>query len=280
VRTLVHLSDLHFGRVEPRLLAPLRSAIEAIAPHLVVVSGDLTQRARPDQFRAARAYLDTLPGPQVVVPGNHDVPLYNLFARFFAPLARYRRIVSADLEPAFVDAEMAVVGVNTARSATFKGGRINEEQVARVRARLCDLPDEVVKIIVTHHPFDVPEGSLEAGQIVGRARMALERLAACGADVLLSGHLHEGHVGHTAERYRIAGLSALVVQAGTATSERTRESANSFNQLRLEGRHIEIVQHVWKGNAFQPAGAQAFDHDGKGWHRGEQRDRSAHPATA
>lgn len=280
MRILVHLSDLHFGRVDESVLAPLRQAIEAIGPDLLVVSGDLTQRARASQFRAARAYLDTLPQPQLVVPGNHDVPLYNLFARFLTPLRDYRRIVTGDLEPDFIDGEVAVVGVNTARSATFKGGRINEEQVARVREKICALPDEVVKILVTHHPFDVPKGSHEGDQIVGRARMALERLAECGADVLLSGHLHHGHVGHTAERYRIAGLSALVVQAGTATSSRTRESPNSFNVLHLTGRHIEIVQHTWTGAAFEPGGALAYDHDGKGWHPSEQRLSSAHAAAA
>ncbi len=265
MRTIAHLSDLHFGRIEPALLQPLRATLESIGPDVLVVSGDLTQRARASQFRAARAYLDTLPGAQVIVPGNHDVPLYNVFARFLAPLRNYRRIVSPDVEPAFIDGEVAIVGVNTARSLTFKGGRIDEEQVARVRALICKLPETVVKILVTHHPFDVPPDG-EHDQVVGRARMALTRLAECGADVLLAGHMHESHVGHTADRYRIAGLSALVVQAGTATSERTRESANSFNVLRISERHVEIVAWLWTGAAFEPGPPQSFDHDGRGWH--------------
>jgi 3',5'-cyclic AMP phosphodiesterase CpdA len=279
VRTLAHLSDLHFGRLDEAILAPLRASLEAQAPDVLVVSGDLTQRARASQFRAARKWLDTLPKPQVVVPGNHDVPLYNVFARFAAPLANYRRIVSEELEPHYIDAEIAVIGVNTARSATFKGGRINGDQVARIRGKICALPDEVVKIVVTHHPFDVPKASRDGGQIVGRARMALEGLADCGADVFLSGHLHESHVGHTADHYRIAGLSALVVQAGTATSSRTRESPNSFNVLHLAGRHIEITQHAWTGSGFRPGPVQAFDHDGKGWHSSERRNRAPRPAT-
>ena len=280
MRTLAHLSDLHFGALDESILAPLRASLVQLAPDVLVVSGDLTQRARANQFRAARAWLDTLPKPQVVVPGNHDVPLYNVFARFLTPLRNYRRIVSADLEPAFIDGEIAVIGVNTARSATFKGGRINEEQVARVRAKICALPDEMVKVVVTHHPFDVPEASREGDQIVGRARMALEGLADCGADLFLSGHLHEGHVGHTADRYRIAGLSALVVQAGTATSSRTRESPNSFNLLRLEERHIEIVQYTWDGIRFQPGPVLAYDHDERGWHHGEQRHEPPAAAAA
>ena len=265
MRTIAHISDLHFGRVDPALLEPLRRALMAVAPDVLVVSGDLTQRARSRQFHAARAYLDTLPQPQVIVPGNHDVPLYNVFQRFLAPLRKFRRIVTEDLEPAFIDDELAVIGVNTARSLVFKGGRINASQVERVRARMCGLPEAVTKVLVTHHPFDVPRDSRAGGQIVGRARMALERLAGCGADLLLSGHLHESHVGHTAERYCIAGISALVVQAGTAVSLRTRESPNSFNVLRVEPRHIEVDHHVWSGSAFQCAATQAFDHGDHGW---------------
>ena len=275
MRTIVHLSDLHFGHVDETLLLPLRETILALEPNVVVISGDLTQRARASQFRAARAFIDTLPGAQVIVPGNHDVPLYNVFARFLAPLRNYRRIVSAEVEPAFIDDEVAIVGVNTARSFVFKGGRINQEQVARVRGLICSLPESVVKILVTHHPFDVPRHSKEANQVVGRAKMALSRLADCGADVFLSGHLHESHVGHTAERYRIAGLSALVVQAGTATSDRTRESTNSFNVLRLTARHIEIVAFAWTGAGYQPGETQAFDHDGKGWHDSAGKGRAA-----
>jgi 3',5'-cyclic AMP phosphodiesterase CpdA len=275
MRTLVHLSDLHFGRVDEALLDPLRGTLERLAPDLVVVSGDLTQRARAGQFRAARDYLDTLPRPQLVVPGNHDVPLYNVFQRFVTPLRKFKRIVTDDLEPAFIDGEIAVVGVNTARSFVFKGGRINMDQVERVRARICDLPEGVTKIIVTHHPFDVPEGSPEEDQIVGRARKALEQLAGCGADVLLSGHLHQSSVGHTAERYPIAGVSALVVQAGTALSTRGRGESNSFNVLRVEPRHIEVDRYEWRAGAFAPASTEPFEHDAHGWHVGTQRHAAA-----
>jgi 3',5'-cyclic AMP phosphodiesterase CpdA len=268
VKTLAHLSDLHFGRVDPAVLDPLRRRLESLAPHLLVVSGDLTQRARKEQFEEACAYLATLPKPQLVVPGNHDVPLYNVFKRFFAPLANYTKIVTGDLDPVHFDDEMAVVGVNTARSLVFKGGRINMEQVAAVREKLCGLPEGITKILVTHHPFDAPEGSGEEDQIVGRARKALEGLADCGADLLLSGHLHASSVSHTAERYCIAGLSALVVQAGTATSTRHRGETNSFNALRVRSNHIEVDRYVWDGGDFVRASTEAFDHDGGGWHAG------------
>lgn len=272
MRTLAHLSDLHFGRVDPALLDPLRRRLIALRPDLLVVSGDLTQRAKAAQFREARAYLDTLPMPRLVVPGNHDVPLYDVFQRFLRPLAKFKRFVTADLDPDFIDAEIAVVGVNTARSLVFKGGRINPQQVEVVRAKICNLGEEITKILVTHHPFDVPEGSSEANQIVGRAKMALENLAHCGADVLLSGHLHATHVGHTADRYCIAGLSALVIQAGTALSTRKRGETNSFNLLRVSPRHLEVDQYTWQDGDFARAATQAFDHSGTGWAPGEARD--------
>ena len=140
MRTLVHLSDLHFGRVDASLIGPLTSHIAQLAPDVLVVSGDLTQRARSKEFVAARAFLDTLPSPQIIVPGNHDIPLHNLFDRFLRPLAKYARYIADDLEPMYVDDMVAVVGINTARSLTVKDGRINQAQMDRVHERLGRLP--------------------------------------------------------------------------------------------------------------------------------------------
>jgi len=129
MRVLAHLSDLHFGRSEAAVVSSLVSALEKVRPDLIVISGDLTQRARPAQFREARAFLDALGAPTLVVPGNHDVPLYNVLQRFFTPLGRYRRYIGRDTEPVYHDEEIAVVGVNTARAATFKGGRVAAGQL-------------------------------------------------------------------------------------------------------------------------------------------------------
>jgi hypothetical protein len=117
--------------------------------------------------------------------------------------------------------------------------------VAGVRDKLCALPPETTRIIVTHHPFDLPEGHARAN-LVGRARMAMETFVACGCDVILSGHLHVSHTGHTAIRYRLPGRSALVVQAGTATSTREREEPNSFNVLRIDPPRIEVERQVFE----------------------------------
>jgi len=264
MRTLVHLSDVHFGHVDHATIDPLIETVRQIKPDMVVVSGDLTQRARSEQFREARAFLNALPTPQIIVPGNHDVPLYNIFARFFSPLHKYRRYITDDLQPFYMDDEIAVLGLNTARSLTIKDGRVNQEQMELIRQRLCPLGDSVVSILVTHHPFDVPEGS--SGDTVGRAKQAMQMLAECGADVLLSGHLH---LTSTLTRYVGTEHSTILVQAGTATSTRHRGESNSFNVLRVERSDILIERWSWEPQqrAFGVVSKERFRRDQSRWEK-------------
>jgi 3',5'-cyclic AMP phosphodiesterase CpdA len=268
MRIIAHLSDLHFGRIDEATVGPVVRTVAALDPDLVAVSGDLTQRAREEQFRRAREFLDALPRPQVIVPGNHDVPLYRVWERFLAPLDKYRRYITEDLEPFYSDDEIAVVGVNTARSLTFKNGRINHRQVEKIRGHLCAFADDVTKIVVTHHPFDAPAGH-DARDLVGRAARAMDALARCGADLLLAGHLHVSSTGHTAERYKIKGHSALVVQAGTATSTRHRGEANSFNVVRVKHPHVNVERLTWQPERgeFTPSSSETFQHTPDGWTR-------------
>jgi len=266
MRTIVHLSDIHFGRVDPQVVDPLVAAIRASAPDLVAVSGDLTQRARRSQFREARAFLAQIPFPLLVVPGNHDVPLFNLAARFLNPYGGYRRHIAGDLEPVHEDEEMIVVGLNSSRGLPFHGGgRLNELQVAGAAARLTAASPDAIRVVVTHHPFDLPEGHADK-HLIGRSEMAMRLLAAAGADLFLAGHLHVSHVGHTAERYQIEGHSGLVVQAGTL-STRARGEQNTFNVLRIERPRITIERHSWnaEADAFQPSWTGVFAHTPDGW---------------
>jgi 3',5'-cyclic AMP phosphodiesterase CpdA len=268
MRTLVHLSDLHFGRVDPDLLDPLIRTIKELRPDLTVISGDLTQRARESQFREAREFLDALPGEKLVVPGNHDVPLWNVFSRMLTPLDNYKKHITTDLSPLYVDDEIAVVGINTARSMVVKNGRINEEQIDAVRRHFCGMTDAVTKIIVTHHPFDLPKGHDE-DELVGRAAEAMHTFAECGADVLLAGHLHTSHAETTSERYRILDHSALVIQAGTATSTRERGEENSFNVIRIDHPRIELERWKWDKvtRHFVPGTRDKFESRDRHWMR-------------
>ncbi|HJU44166.1 MAG TPA: metallophosphoesterase [Vicinamibacterales bacterium] len=267
VTTIAHLSDLHFGRVDSRVIPSLIDTIAAAGPDLVVVSGDLTQRARRHQFRDARRFLDRLPGPLLVVPGNHDVPLFNLAARFLDPFGGYRRHIQPDLEPIYESGTVVAVGLNSARTVPFHGGgRLNESQVELAAKRLQAAPDGAIKIVVTHHPFDLPATHGDQ-YLIGRSDMAMRRLADAGADVFLAGHLHVSHAAHSAARYQIAGHSAVVVQAGTISTRR-RGEVNAINVLRVDAAEIDVERYSWDDarQAFAPSWNRTFIRTSDGWY--------------
>jgi 3',5'-cyclic AMP phosphodiesterase CpdA len=266
LRVVAHLSDLHFCRTDPTTLPALANAIAVAKPDVVVVSGDLTQRARTHEFEEARRFLDTLPQPQIVVPGNHDVPLYDVVSRWLVPLDNFCRYISSDLAPFYADDEIAILGINTARSWTFKNGRINRAQVTHGCARLNLSGEHVTRIVVTHHPYDVP-GTEDDGNLVGRAQMAMAGFAQCRVDMILSGHLHVGHVGHSAARYKIPLYSALLVQSGTATSSRHRGENNSFNIIAIDRPHVRIDCLTWDGTSFALSETEHFEFAQDGWSR-------------
>lgn len=244
MRTIAHISDLHFGRLDSATLPALTAAINAAKPDVVAVSGDLTQRARSSEFAAARQFLETLPKPQIVVPGNHDVPLYNVFRRWWDPLKNYRQYISDDAEPFFADGEIAIQGLNTARSLTFKDGRINAAQVERSCGRLRKHPDSATRVLVTHHPFDTPDPD-SATDIVGRAEMAMAGFARCGVDIILTGHMHVSRTSDSVARYNIPGHGILFIQAGTATSIRQRGELNAWNLIYIEEETIRVECLTW-----------------------------------
>ena len=267
MRTIAHLSDLHFGAAVPEIVAALADRVVDLHPDVIAVSGDLTQRARRRQFRRARAFLATLPGSHIVVPGNHDVPLYNLLARFGNPLGAFRRHITAVRYPCFRDSEIAVVGANTTRSFTIKDGGLRREDVRQLSTLLGGTGAEAVRILVCHHPFDRPAGRSGRWTVPAPDAEAVDTLVARGVDVFLTGHLHLTYVGHTAVRYRIAGRSAIVVEAGTATSHRGRGEANSFNLLRIESGQVRVERHDWDAvsSRFAMASAEEFVRTDAGW---------------
>lgn len=248
MRTVVHLSDLHFGKHNPSVVRAATEAVWRLAPHVVAVSGDLTQRARSNEFKQARAFLHDLPPAQVVVPGNHDVPLWNLWRRFGQSLAKFQRFVSPDLSPVYHDEELYVRGVNTARAGTIAGGRISLTQTAAVVQALRPLPQKTVRILVTHHPF-VPPPSRTV-PVLGQGLLALKMLAATRVHVLLAGHLHHGFTREVSSHYPSLAQSTLVVQAGTATSNRLRGEPNSFNVITVRPNMLEVAAWVFDGTRF------------------------------
>ena len=271
-RTIVHLSDLHFGRVDPAILPALLRAVVVAAPDLVAVSGDITQRARVVEFKAAAHFLVTLPAPLLTVPGNHDVPLYNVLLRWLSPLDRYRRYITSDLAPFFEDAEIAVLGVNTTRALTFKDGRINRLQIEAAVQRFAHCRKDVTRIVVTHHTFDTPDpvqGAIAAHKVVGRADMAMAGFLVADVDMILSGHLHMSGVGETTKRYALPGRAALLIRAGTATSTRRRGEVNAFNVVRVARPEVAIDCMVWQPDEgrFVAASTERFTRTEVAWSR-------------
>ena len=267
MRKILHISDIHFGRVDYAVAEKLIDKVGGLEIDLTIVSGDLTQRARSEQFKEAKVFIDKMPPPQIVVPGNHDIPMHNVYARFVTPLDKYKKYITDDLLPFYADEEIAVIGINTARSLTIKDGRINDEQIAAIRERMCALDDKTLKAVVTHHPFDLPEGFAES-DIIENADKAMMQIADCGADIFFSGHLHVSNIAHTANRYKLdSGRNALVIQAGTATSTRGRGEANSFNVIEFEHPKLTVKRFECEvtETGFLQTEVQEFVQSEKGW---------------
>lgn len=259
--SLVHLSDLHFGAHDDRLVEALKRKIDELKPDLVVISGDFTQRARTEQFQEACSFLETLRegGHEVLgVPGNHDVPLYDVLRRFLSPLTRYRRYVDDTLCPFIELPGVAVLGINTARSLTFKDGRISESQIAFIRETFARVDPDAVRVLVTHHPlFAIPVGE-EIERAVGRNELALDAIEEAGVDLLLAGHAHHAATHHASDLVTRSG-GALVIQAGTATSTRVREQGQSFNTIGIENGHVDVAVNNWTGSAYERADAIRYE---------------------
>jgi len=266
---LIHLSDLHFGAHDDRLVEAVERRVDDAKPDLVVISGDFTQRARTEQFKEACQFLERLrkAGHEVLgVPGNHDVPLYDVLRRFLSPLTRYRRFIDQSLCPFHELPGAAVLGINTARSLTFKDGRINEDQVAFIRDTFARTRPETARILVTHHPlFALPVGDgPELGKAIGRQELALSAVADAGVDLLLAGHNHRASAHHAEELVTDAG-SALVIQAGTATSTRLRDEEQSFNLLEVGDAEVTVAVQAWDGAGYASRDAQRFVRRGGHW---------------
>jgi 3',5'-cyclic AMP phosphodiesterase CpdA len=246
---LIHISDLHFGRTRSELLRPLIDLLNGLKADLVAISGDLTQRARSSQFRAARAFIDRLEPPVLAVPGNHDVPLDAPLTRMFFPFQRYRRWIAHELEPHFENGEIIVTGMNTVNPYAWQSGRVGSRALRRVCAAFAS-ECRRVRVVVAHHPFE--HRPTDAKVLMKGAERAIEALADCGADIILTGHLHSWRAEPFAER--VGRRGALQVHAGTGLSTRLRGEENDFNVLTVHPGEIRVDRYA-AGH-----GAETFGH--------------------
>ena len=243
MKKIIHISDLHFGQINPETVEPLIQTIKKIKPDLVIISGDLTQRAKSSEYRQAKKFIQALPRPRLIIPGNHDIPVYNVLARLLQPRKNYRDHIAENLEPTYKSPELYVIGLNTTRVSQIKNGRISKRQRHLVEVFFSEAPEDAIKVIVTHHPFISTDGIQR--RVIG-ARRAVEQLEEIKPDLFLSGHFHVGNIAHTAENFEVKNFSSLLVQAGTATSSRHRSETNTFNVIEAGKNALTISRYSWQ----------------------------------
>lgn len=229
---LLHLSDPHFGTEQPPVCAALQRWAEVHCPALIMLGGDITQRARRRQFHAARVFLDGFRCPLIAVPGNHDIPLFNLAARIISPYGNFQRAFGEVLEPEYETPELLVLGVNTSTPRRHKNGELSAAQIERVRQRLALAQPRQLRVVLQHHPVRAVAPRDEANLAIGHEQ-AVSAWVEAGLDVLLSGHIHLPYI---LPLSHASGRRGWAVQAGTALSHRLRGGApNSFNVLCYDG---------------------------------------------
>lgn len=230
---LLQISDPHFGTEQPAVVKALVALAHEIRPDLLILSGDITQRARAPQFEAAAEFVRALEIPHVVaIPGNHDIPLFDLAARALDPYARYRRAFGDDLEPRFDAPDCLVLGVKTTRRYRHTDGEISDEQRERVAVELGRASPAQLRVIVVHQPVAVPRDS-EVHNVAHGSEAAVRRWSESGADLVLAGHIHLPFVLPLHETMAPLARPLWAVNAGTAVSTRTRyDAGNSVNVLR------------------------------------------------
>ena len=265
---IAHISDIHFGRIaHPAIVESLVSEINNSQVDLVVLSGDLTQRAFPHQYRDAAQMLASFDAPWIAIPGNHDVfPWWRTFSRIFDPLRRYRRMITSDLSPRFTRDGLAVLGINSAFGRTIKGGRIDGSQREAMRTFFGDQPESTFRVLTVHHHLTALD-ALGDHDIAREAEATLDCAADMNVDLVLCGHLHVSHVAHI--QARPSGHPLVIASAGTATSSRGRKpdkKTNFYNQINVNERQFEIIEHQFNSEilSFEQRRTTKFDRSGVG----------------
>lgn len=259
---VAHISDLHFGRDVPELADLLLASLASLSPDLVAVSGDLTQHGRRDEMAAAKRFLDRLPAPALVVPGNHDIPKHP-WLRFARPWRRWTEELGRVLEPVVSGRGFVAVGVNTARSwrphYDWSRGSIRDEQLDTLEREFAAAGPGSLRIVVAHHPFALEASARHRG-LVGGARAALPRLRRAGVDLVLGGHVHLG--------YAEAVGGVVVAQSGTSLSDRLKGELQGFNRIEAARERIAIDHYCASGGDFVRDETAEFVRDaGRGWTR-------------
>lgn len=254
MRQILHVSDVHFGPYfSPAAADDVRRLAEGRGADLLIVSGDLTQRAKRSQFRDARRWLEGFSMPWLAVPGNHDVPMYRVWERVFRPYGAYQDFFDQDMEPVWRDDELFVVGTNTAFNWTIRDGRFTRSSLRRLADVLEEAPEGLAKIVFAHHHM-IPPPRFDTRRVTEMAVEASHLFSQLGVEMVLSGHLHQSWIGTSEEYYPTGGRPVLLVHTGTTTSRRGRgweRRRNSCNWITIEKDRVVVSHLLWhRGKGF------------------------------
>lgn len=272
---LLHCSDLHFG---PPYLPNVGEAVQRLSAKLeldaIIVSGDFTQRAKPEQFQEARNFLDRLPAvPKIVVPGNHDVPLYRVLERLSDPLKHYQSIIEERLNYVVeIEGAVFVALDSTAPRSAISNGRIHADQLEFCEQAFAGISEETLKVVVAHHHF-APAPDYERDSTMPKSKRAIDKFVDLDVDLILGGHLHRAYIGNTLDLYagRHRNRGIIIVQSGTTTSYRGRgreREKNSLNLLRVDSRMIQVTHYMYfeEHDQFEPVSRHSFPRHGMRFH--------------
>lgn len=242
---VLHISDLHFGRTHPPAIAAFEQFLGRMdnsgddpskkRPDLILVTGDWTQRARRAEFAAAAAFIERLEIPLLSVPGNHDIPLYDVLTRLFAPLGRYRRTIAARTQDTYRDGGLVIVGITTPHPARSVEGRIRGSDLRRARELFTAADPRALRAIACHHPLLDPMGGTDL-EPAARVQEILD----LRPQLILSGHYHQGSM----EMVTLPdGHQILHIAAGSTVSTRLRGEANGFHVMDFDGRALKVATY-------------------------------------
>jgi 3',5'-cyclic AMP phosphodiesterase CpdA len=278
-RVIMQISDIHLGpHFNPERGELIIREAQEIQPDLLVIAGDLVMRADfREQWLQARAFIERLPQPRLIVMGNHDVPQYNQIARYLWPTARYRKYISPDLNPVWEGDDMVVVGLNTARSFTIQDGKLSDRQIDWMERTLKSYPADCCKVVVMHHHVLAPPGDRKKREIAN-ADKAVAAMDRAGAELVLCGHIHTSFIGNTLDVSASLRAGTIIAQSGTATSTRGRRwmrGKNAFNIIEIEDQAIRISHRMFlrEVEQFMPVSEHVFPRRSAGAYYLPRRER-------
>jgi 3',5'-cyclic AMP phosphodiesterase CpdA len=261
---LLHLSDPHFGAADPVVAETFLKRAHELAPDLTLLSGDLTMRARRRELAAAREFVDGLPAPRLVIPGNHDIPGFNHpYDRFFRPFRRYRETFGHELEPEFRAPGLHVVSVNSTRAfgfhADWSEGRLSRKALDRAARRFAT-PGDDLRVLVLHHPLLAPAGHGRA--VVDPLPELLDLIGRTRVDLVLCGHFHRSHLATVGADDSWHGV---VSQAATVCSTRLQGEPQGFHEILATRERLDVVRHCYVAGRFVAESTLSFGRGGTGW---------------